>query len=456
MPAQSETIAAISTAWGEAGIAIVRMSGPDAVPLARTVLRMGPRGFPPPREMRLASLLDEADNAIDQVLVVHFAAPNSFTGEDIVEIHTHGGTLVVQLCLEGLLRRGARLAEPGEFTRRAFLNGRMDLSQAEGVLGIIRSRSAEALRAAARTLSGELSEFVIQIRNELLDLQGSLEVGLDFPEGEAPAVDPEDLRDSLETLKISLHDLEDRCSLGVLLREGVRVVISGRPNVGKSSLLNALLKQSRAIVTAVPGTTRDVIEEAITYRGVPIRLADTAGIRAPADEVEASGIQRTQMALKQADICLWLLDGSRPLDDADRDFIRNLGRQESVIVLNKADKPSAVTEEEVHAIVPEGRVLSISAKTGEGLEALKEAIVAIATEGGSLDAGLNVTARQLSEIRTCARAITEAQKVISEGMGQDVATGLLGAARMALERMLGISGGDDLLDSIFSRFCVGK
>ena len=155
MPAQSETIAAISTAWGEAGIAIVRMSGPDAVPLARTVLRMGPRGFPPPREMRLASLLDEADNAIDQVLVVHFAAPNSFTGEDIVEIHTHGGTLVVQLCLEGLLRRGARLAEPGEFTRRAFLNGRMDLSQAEGVLGIIRSRSAEALRAAARTLSGE-------------------------------------------------------------------------------------------------------------------------------------------------------------------------------------------------------------------------------------------------------------------------------------------------------------
>lgn len=454
--ALSDSIAAIATAWGEAGVAIVRLSGPDAVPLARTALRFGPNGFPPPREMRLAALLDDAESPIDQVLVVHFAAPRSYTGEDVVEIHTHGGTLVAQLCLEALIRRGARLAEPGEFTRRAFLNGRIDLSQSEGVLGIIRSRSAEALRAAARTLSGELSEFVREIRDELLELQGSLEAGLDFPEGEAPFLDEASLRDAAATLKLTLQDLLDRCSLGLLLREGIRVVLSGRPNVGKSSLLNALLKQSRAIVTALPGTTRDVIEEAITYRGVPIRLVDTAGLRTPVDEIEASGIERTRRELKQADICLWLLDCSVPLDDEDLEYLRSLSVREHIVLLNKADKGHAVTEDGIREIVPESSVISLSAKTGEGLELLKEEILAIATGNGSLDAGLNVTARQLGEIRQALDAMVEAEAAILDGVGQDVVAGLLGGARNALERLLGIACDDALLDSVFSRFCVGK
>ena len=456
MEVLSDSIAAIATAWGEAGVAIVRLSGPDAVPLARTALRFGPNGFPPPREMRLAALLDDAESPIDQVLVVHFAAPRSYTGEDVVEIHTHGGTLVAQLCLEALLRRGARLAEPGEFTRRAFLNGRIDLSQSEGVLGIIRSRSAEALRAAARTLSGELSEFVREIRDELLELQGSLEAGLDFPEGEAPFLDEASLRDAAATLKLTLQDLLDRCSLGLLLREGIRVVLSGRPNVGKSSLLNALLKQSRAIVTALPGTTRDVIEEAITYRGVPIRLVDTAGLRTPVDEIEASGIERTKQELKQADICLWLLDCSVPLDDEDLEYLRSLSVREHIVLLNKADKGHAVTEDDIREIVPESSVISLSAKTGEGLELLKEEILAIATGNGSLDAGLNVTARQLDEIRQALNATAEAEAAILDGVGQDVVAGLLGSARNALERLLGIACDDALLDSVFSRFCVGK
>ena len=456
MEALSDSIAAIATAWGEAGVAIVRLSGPDAVPLARTALRFGPNGFPPPREMRLAALLDDAESPIDRVLVVHFAAPRSYTGEDVVEIHTHGGTLVAQLCLEALIRRGARLAEPGEFTRRAFLNGRIDLSQSEGVLGIIRSRSAEALRAAARTLSGELSEFVREIRDELLELQGSLEAGLDFPEGEAPFLDEASLRDAAATLKLTLQDLLDRCSLGLLLREGIRVVLSGRPNVGKSSLLNALLKQSRAIVTALPGTTRDVIEEAITYRGVPIRLVDTAGLRNPVDEIEASGIERTRRELKQADICLWLLDCSVPLDDEDLEYLPSLSVQEHIVLLNKADKGHVVTEDDIREIVPESSVISLSAKTGEGLELLKEEILAIATGNGSLDAGLNVTARQLGEIRQALNAMAEAEAALLDGMGQDVVAGLLGGARNALERLLGIACDDALLDSVFSRFCVGK
>lgn len=453
---QRDTIAAISTAWGEAGIAIVRVSGPDALPLALGTLRSGPSGALPPREMRLVSLLDEEGRPIDRALAVWFPGPRSYTGEDVVEIHVHGGTLVAQLCLEGLVRRGARVAEPGELTMRAFLNGRMDLSQAEAVLGIVRARSAEALRAAARTLTGELSSSILQICDEILDLQGSLEVGLDFPEGEPPQLGDEELRDALTTLEIGLSDLEDRCSLGMLLREGVRVVLAGRPNVGKSSLLNALLKQPRAIVTAHPGTTRDIIEEPITYRGVPLRLVDTAGIRAPLDEIEAMGIHRARAELREADVCSWLVDGSVSLEDEDHSHISGLDTDRSIVVLTKVDLPPVTTEEDIRSLAPDARVLSLSSKTGEGLEALKDAFLAISTRGGALDAGLNVSARQLEDIRTCSRALDDARHALDDGAGHDVVAGALGRARLALDGMLGISYDDALLRSIFGRFCVGK
>lgn len=457
MPPRNDTIAGISTAWGEAGIAVVRLSGPDAVQLAETVLRFPENAsFPEPRAMRVACLTDESELVIDQVLAVRFSAPKSYTGEDVVEIHTHGGTLVAQLCLEGLLRRGARLAEPGEFTRRAFLNGRIDLSQAEAVLGIIRSRSAEALRAAVRTLGGELSSFANEIREELLELQAQLEVELDFPEHDTPYLEYEDLLDSISTLKLSLQDLLDRCSVGLLLREGVRVALTGRPNVGKSSLLNALLKQARAIVTALPGTTRDVIEEAITYRGIPIRLVDTAGLRTPSDEIEADGIERAKMELKKADICLWVLDSSVPLDSQEREYIEQIREQEHIVILNKADLPRAVTEEDIHEISPESPVIALSAKKGEGIDALKDHIVAATQRSGSLEAALNVTARQLNEVRESLFALTEAEYAAREHAGQDIVAGSLGAARDALERLTGTRCDDSLLDDIFNRFCVGK
>ena len=453
----TDTIAALSTAWGEAGVAIVRLSGPASVALAETVVRFSSgRGFPPPRTMGLASLVDDSELIIDQVLAVHFPTPKSYTGEDVVEIHTHGGTLVAQICLESLIRRGARLAEPGEFTKRAFLNGRIDLSQSEGVLGIIRSRSTEALRAAARTLSGELSTFAADIREELLMLQGRLEVELDFPEEGAPYVSERELLDSILTLKLSLEDFLDRCSVGLLLREGIRVALTGRPNVGKSSLLNALLKQARAIVTALPGTTRDVIEEAITYRGVPIRLVDTAGLRTPSDEIEANGIERTKAELRRSDICLWVLDSGVALDAEERGYIERLRNRDHILILNKADLPSEVTEEDIRALAPESPVISLSARTGEGMEALKELILAMASGSGALDAGLNVTARQLMEVRKALAAIMGAETAVVEKIGQDAVAGQLAAAREGLDRLLGIHYDDALLDSIFSRFCVGK
>ncbi|MCL2010135.1 MAG: tRNA uridine-5-carboxymethylaminomethyl(34) synthesis GTPase MnmE [Synergistaceae bacterium] len=470
-----DTIVATATAWGEAGIAIVRLSGPSALELSKQVLRFkaGP-GFLPPRLMCLAYLTGDDGNVIDQVLAVCFKAPKSYTGEDLVEIHTHGGTLVAQLCVESLIRKGATPAEPGEFTRRAFLNGRIDLSQAESVLGIIRSRSEEALRAAGRTLSGELSAFASDIRDELLALQSALEVELDFPEENLSSAyksvykTDEEWLGLISTLHMSLSDLRDRCSTGLLLREGIRVALTGRPNVGKSSLLNALLKQARAIVTAIPGTTRDVIEESVTWQGVPIRLVDTAGLRLlpdsrTRDEIEAIGIERTLDELRRADICLWVLDVSKPLDDEDKAYIENLRAKDHIVLLNKADlntagHPPAVTEEEIRALSPEEIhvVLSISARTGEGLELLKDAILSMAMGSGTLDSGLNVTARQLSEINESLSCLTLAEAALAEKKGQDIVAGLLGSARECLERLLGLSYDDALLDSIFSHFCVGK
>ncbi|MCR4818126.1 MAG: tRNA uridine-5-carboxymethylaminomethyl(34) synthesis GTPase MnmE [Fretibacterium sp.] len=456
---KTDTIAAVSTAWGEAGIAIVRVSGPDAAPLAKSVLRFGPMGFPPPREMRLASLLDSSGQAIDQVLAVYFAAPRSYTGEDIVEIHTHGGTLVVQTCLEMLLSHPvipARLAAPGEFTRRAYLNGRLDLSQAEAVLGVIRARSAEALRAAARTLSGSLSSSAREIHEELLRLQGNLEVGLDFPEGEPPQVTNDDLLTSLKDMSQKLRSLEGCCSAGALLREGVRTVLCGRPNVGKSSLLNALLGQDRAIVTNQPGTTRDLIEEgAVWGDGIPVRLTDTAGLReADTGSIEASGIERARAAMEAADVCVWVLDGSRPLELNETREIP----QGAIVALNKADLPHIVQEKDVQTAAPgAAKILRLSARTGEGLDALKEAVLSLVRGEGTLREGLNVTARQLSDIRNCAHAVSEAEISVREGVGEDVTAGLLAEARGALEQLLGLGGGTEaLLDSIFSRFCVGK
>ena len=476
-----DTIVAIATAWGEAGIAIVRLSGSSAVELSKQVLRFkAGLGFPPPRLMRLGFLTGDDGRVIDQVLAVHFKSPQSYTGEDLVEIHTHGGTLAAQLCVESLIRKGAKPAEPGEFTKRAFLNGRIDLSQSESVLGIIRSRSEEALRAAARTLSGELSAFACDIREELLALQSAMEVGLDYPEESFSFhyKSDEEWLGSISTLRMSLSDLRDRCSVGLLLREGIRVALTGRPNVGKSSLLNALLKQARAIVTAIPGTTRDVIEETVTWRGVPIRLVDTAGLRLlPAsivglrtnvdlrghNEIEAMGIERSLDELRRADICLWILDVSKPLDDEDKTNLKNLRDKYHIVVLNKADlntadHPPEITEEDVRATSPENMpiVLSLSAKTGEGLELLKDAILSMAMESGTLDSGLNVTSRQLSEVSEALSCLTSAETAMAEENGQDVVASLLGSARECLERLLGLSYDDALLDSIFSRFCVGK
>ena len=463
LPSGWDIIAAIGTAWGEAGIAIVRMSGAGSRKLAGKFLSLAaPLEKTPARFLRNGTLLDEKGNAVDQVLAVWFAPPKSYTGEELVEIHTHGGTLVARKCLDLLLCCGARLAEPGEFTRRAFLSGRIDLTQAEAVLGIIRSRSDEALRAAVRTLRGELADFARDVYGEILALSGSLEASLDFPEEDLPFGEENELVLSLQAVEQSLRDLLDRCVTGLLLREGIRVAIVGRPNVGKSSLLNALLKESRAIVTAIPGTTRDLIEEVITCRGVPLRLIDTAGMGHPSDEAEAMGISLAEGVFEDADVRIWVVDGSVPPQRGDLELAERLPGRVHVVAVNKSDLPPGTAEEGrttgefVADLLPASTVLSISAKENRGIEMLKDAILASIAGGGTLEAGLNASARQVEEIRSAAGCLKDASAALTAGLGQDVAASSLGEARRAMERLLGIASEETLLDYVFSQFCLGK
>ncbi|MBR1657078.1 MAG: tRNA uridine-5-carboxymethylaminomethyl(34) synthesis GTPase MnmE [Synergistaceae bacterium] len=443
----SDTIAAVSTALGEGAIAIVRISGPDAVSVARKILTR--QEFLESSRMYLTNLHDNEGNIIDRVLCVHFMKPKSYTGEDIIEIHTHGGISAAMKCLELALSNGARTAEAGEFTRRAFENGRIDLSQAEGVLSVITARSDEALRAAARTLTGELSREVMKIHDSVLELQGRIEIEIDFPEGESlGGLDvPEDIR----TVIRQIEALIPRCSGGMLLSNGVRAVIAGRPNAGKSSLLNALLGRKRAIVTDIPGTTRDIIEETIIIGGIPVRLSDTAGLRESDDVIEAEGVRMAIEAMTESDICVYVSDGSAELSAEDKEYIRGLEGRNAVIAVNKSDLPQKISNIESSC-----QKIHLSAKTGEGIDALKRAIYDMAVKDSLLSSGLNVSAAQLEELKGALSDLREAEKSAVSSLGEDVTAGLLNSARMSLLRVLGVDAGDELLDSMFSRFCVGK
>ena len=445
----NDTIAAISTALGEGAISIVRISGPDAVSVARKILAR--KDFPEHAKMYLTSLVADSE-VVDRVLCVHFMKPKSYTGEDVIEIHTHGGILAAQKCLELALSNGARVAEAGEFTRRAFVNGHIDLAQAEGVLSVISSRSDEALRAAARTLTGELSRAVMRIHDEILSLQGRIEIQLDFPEGEM--LTGLDAAGEIGRIIAALEELIPRCSAGMILSRGVRVVIAGRPNAGKSSLLNAIVGRKRAIVTEIPGTTRDIIEESVIIGGVPVRLSDTAGLREADDVIEAEGVRLAVEAMNDSDICVYVVDGSQKLAAEDLSRILALEggqRGQTIIAVNKSD-----LESEAGDVDSSCEVIRLSAKTGAGIEALRSAIYDMAVKNCAVSSGLNVSAFQLEELRGALRDLRVGEESAVSFAGDDVTAGMLGSARVRLLRVLGVGAGDELLDSMFRRFCVGK
>lgn len=466
-----DTICAVATPVGEGGVGIVRLSGPEALRIGETVVRLRSGhllGAAATHTLHLADVLSPVSVTscsrtlcprpgafLDEALVVHMKAPRSFTGEDVVEIQSHGGGLILSLVCQSCIEAGARPAEPGEFTKRAFLNGRLDLSQAEAVLDTVRARSAAGLSLAQRQLRGELAREVESVRSALLGLLAHVEAGIDFVEEDISFVTGEVLRRTIETAGIMIRRLADSFRQGKVLREGARVVILGRPNVGKSSLLNKLLREDRAIVTAVPGTTRDVIEESIDLEGLRIHLVDTAGLRETQDPVELEGIRRTRAAQQEADLSLVVVDGSQPLTHEDRQLMDATGTRLRVIVLNKADLPCVVGSEEMPS---EARVCSVSAVTGVGLDRLRSEVCGQLISGGG-DAGETVivtNVRHQSALQRAAEAVDQALVSLAQGAAAELIAADLRATAEALGEITGVITTDEILERVFAEFCIGK
>lgn len=445
---RNDTIAAIATPLGEGGIGIVRMSGPQAQEIGAQIFTGRLRD----RYLAHGYVIDPVTGErVDEVLAVLMRAPRTYTREDVVEFHGHGGPVPLQRILSLCLRSGARQAEPGEFTLRAFLNGRLDLCQAEAVLDVIQAKTDASLRLALQGLSGRLSARIAAVRQELLSVLAYLTARIDFPDDDVPAAD---VTPQLHNAAASLRRLCKTADTGMIYRTGLRTAIIGRPNVGKSSLLNRLLRENRAIVTDIPGTTRDTLEEMMNLRGLPLVLTDTAGINeATADVVERLGIERSRQALARSDFVLLVLDSSEPLTDRDRELITAVTGRPALAVLNKRDLPARIQADEVP--LPSVRV---SALTGEGIEELEEAILRAVTGCGvtSSDDAIITNVRHKEALERALRHVESAIAGFGGGATEDLIAVDLTSALTALGEITGEAVTEDLLDTIFSRFCIGK
>jgi len=438
-PVAPDTIAAVATPAGRGGIGIVRVSGPGVPAIAMAVLG----ALPEPRRATHCDFLDARGARLDEGLALYFQAPHSYTGEPVLELQGHGGVVVMQEVLGAVLDAGARLAEPGEFTRRAFLNGKLDLAQAEAVADLIDAASREAARSALRSLAGEFSAAIRALVDQLTELRALTEAMLDFPEEQVDSLHRRDAGERLARLRASLDDVLAKSRQGSLLRSGIHAVLAGRPNVGKSSLLNRLAGEERAIVTALPGTTRDALREAIHIEGVPIVVVDTAGLRESRDEVEQLGMARTRAELRQADVVLVVVDAGRP--EAPEDPLpEGVAR---ITVLNKIDLVAGL------AAGREGDWVRVSAKTGAGLDALRSAILEAA---GWSARGETVFLARERHLRALHEARGHLQAAAAQDSQWEFFAEELRLAQEALGTITGRVSADDLLGEIFARFCVGK
>ena len=454
----SDTIAAIATAQAPSAIGILRLSGPDTCAILDGVFcpKNGkPMSAQDGRNMVYGTLLDSAGRVIDNALCVLFRAPNSYTGEDCAEIHCHGSPIVLNEGLTSLFAKGARQAKGGEFTRRAFLNGRMDLIQAEAVVDLIDAETAEAARNAVGQLSGTLSRTVDEIYEALMAVVSRFYAVVDYPDEDIEDLQRAELLDTLRRSENKLQELLATFSRGKLLKSGVPTVILGKPNAGKSSLLNALLGYERAIVTDVAGTTRDTVEEKVRLDHVLLRLIDTAGIRETADSVEKIGVERSRVAAGKASLALLVLDGSAPLDAEDEAAIAVAeGVANLVVIVNKADLPRRI---DVGALADRfDNVISLSAKTGEGITTLTDHITSLYPAGSAAQGELLTNARQADAVSRAWNAVREARSALRIGMTPDVVLSDVENALSALGELNGKSLREDLVATIFSRFCVGK
>lgn len=446
-----DTIAAQATAAGEGGVAIVRVSGADCEAVVSRVFQ-AKNGKPLANRVLTYGCVMENGEIADEAMAVLMRAPHSYTRENVAEIHCHGSQALVRKILMLLMAAGARMAEPGEFTYRAFMNGRIDLAQAEGVMRMIRAGSERAMRSAVRQMEGGVSAFVRTARAEITSLLAAMAAAIDFPD------EVEETQTALEvttSCKAIAARLEAACDAraGRIEDEGLRVVLCGRPNAGKSSLLNALLGGERAIVTDIPGTTRDTLTEAMQIGGVRVLLTDTAGLRETGDAVERIGVERAKKALSEADVRALVLDGASPLTEEDKAALFGLAPQ--LIILSKGDLTPVLTADEVRAAFGDVPTVAVCAPRGEGMEALKEALAAFVPKDGAESSALS-QARHVEAARRACAALSDAVAALSDGMPLDVAAVDLSAALDALGEITGETMSEKVIDEVFAKFCVGK
>ena len=444
------TIAAISTAYGESGIGIVRMSGPDAISIAEKVFAKKLEN----RRMILGKVTDEKGTVIDEVLAVLMKGPHSYTGEDVVELQCHGGLLSTKAILELLLRSGAVMAERGEFTKRAFLNGRMDLSQAEAVIDLIKARSDKSYGSAISQMEGSLSEAIKSVRKQMMDLLVDLTVNMDYPDEDIEQITYKKISDSLSVIGDKLLNLKDSSGEGRIVREGLSVAIVGKPNVGKSSLLNAFLRENRSIVTSVPGTTRDTVEEQAQVRGFTIHFIDTAGIHESSDEVESIGIERSKAALSKADLLLVVLDASKALEAEDKEILAESEDIPRIIILNKTDLGNNIDASGLGG--QEG--IEVSIKNGIGIEKIEDAIESYIS-GGKVrreEDLLLTNIRHINLVEQALREIEQAKIMAGQMEAIDFIEVNVKAAFDYLGEIIGETASDQVINEVFARFCLGK
>ena len=455
-----DTIAAVATPVGMGGIGIVRLSGPRSVEIATHLFR--PHHASPPFKSHYlyhGKIVDpRTEDVIDEALLSFMAKPQSYTREDVVELNCHGGYLVLREVLSLVVQAGARLAEPGEFTKRAFLNGRLDLAQAEAVVDLIESKSTAHLRHATSQLQGMLSREINTLREAIIELCSSLEASIEFPEEDLEPDSTTQLITGIEHLISRIEKLLHTYTEGKLYREGVSTIIAGKPNAGKSSLFNVLLGEERTIVTPIPGTTRDFIEEVITVNNIPLRIMDTAGLRDPEDAIEEEGVRKTRDKLDQTDLILLVIDGSVDHDDRIAALLPEHQKGNLVVICNKIDLPSKVSIDRLKRCFPASRIVAISALYKTGIEELKETITSLLTTNfPSLPTHSVISnLRHKTALEKTVEALKEAQEGLHKKIPPEFTAADLQSALQCLGEITGHTSGEEVLDHIFSRFCIGK
>ena len=462
MQTEFDTIAAISTAPGEGAIGIVRISGDLAISIASSIYQCGTKQLEEQKThtIHYGHIVDPKSGEIyDEVMVSVLRAPKTFTREDIVEINCHGGIVAINRVLQLVLRMGARLAEPGEFTKRAFLNGRIDLSQAEAVMDLIRAKTDKSMQLAMRQLDGQLSHLIQNLRQEILNTLAQVEVNIDYPEyDDVEEMTLQLLREKTQQVLQGIRALLNTASQGKILRDGLKTAIVGRPNVGKSSLLNVLLREEKAIVTDIAGTTRDTIEEYVNVRGVPLQLIDTAGIRETDDVVEKIGVERSRKALKEADFVLLLLNQSEILQEEDIRLLETTKGMKRIILFNKTDLPSKLSTEDIAPYAQEEEIVTTSMLNKEGIDQLEEKIAGYFFQGqmNERDATYLSNTRHIALLEKAEQALVEVQNGIEMEMPVDLIQIDFTRAWDLLGEITGDSVQDELLTQLFSQFCLGK